>query len=138
MVTDRMSKHDIKMYIVLDRMIAETKTKHTGKKVHHGLTNEEVHHLRNAMRNLGRYTEEFGYKGWDFELVKAEYDDEVWKRFFPNEFFTKEEKREIEEDMWIHAKPSQYDCTGQRFTCFIDFYEVPNGTWIYHRIGYDY
>lgn len=136
MITDRMTKQDIKLYLVLDMALAKSKTEQTGKKHHHGLSNEDVHHLREAMRNLG-----IGKDGWGFDYVPLKgdgFDSETRKAFFPNEFYTAEEKREIEDEMWIHAMPSQYDCTGQAFTITIDFFEVPKGTWIYHRIGYDY
>lgn len=136
MVTNRMCKHDIECYIVLDRMIADTKSKHTGKKVKHGLSDKEVRNLRESMKNLGVYKDE-----WDFDLVREDsrnYDRTLWKKFFPNEFYTDDEKHEIREEMWIHAMPSQYDCTGQEFTSWIEFYEVPAGTWIYHRKDYDF
>lgn len=136
MITNRMSKHDIEMYLVLDRMIAKDRSEKTGKKCHHGLSDMDIHHLRMAMRNLGIGKDEWGF---DYVSLKGDgYDSETRKAFFPNEFYTDEEKREIEDEMWIHCPPSQYDCTGRPFTIIIYFFEVPNGTWIYHRIGYDY
>lgn len=131
--TDNMTKANIVNYIALDREIAEHLTRKEGKLHKHGLSDHDIRILRKAMQKLGRYQDEF-----EFDLVSADCDGATWKRFFPNEFFTKEEKREIEDEMWIHAIPSQYDCTGQCFTCSISFYEVPAGTWVYHTKGYDY
>ncbi len=133
--TDNMSKKDITCYIVLDREIADHLTRKEGRLVKHGLSDHDVRILRRAMRRLGRYQDE---NEFDYVQIKGEgYDSTTWKKFFPNEFFTKEEQKEIMDEMWIHALPSQYDCTGQEFTWAIYFFKVPNGTWIYHRKGYD-
>ena len=129
--SDYMTGKEISAYIEFDREIAQA----SGLK--HYLCGKDIRHIRNSLANLYNRTQEFGYDGWDFTLVHAEYDDELWKRFIPNEFFTPEEKREIEDDMWIHCPPSMYDCTGHRFTFSIRFFEVPAGTWIYHHISYD-
>lgn len=130
--SDHMTKKEIRTYILFDIEGAKMKGG-----LDHYLSNKDIRHIRNSLRNLGRPHEEFC--GWKFDLVGSSHIDvEIWKRFFPNQFFTDEEKKEIEDEMWQHCTPSQYDCTGQRFTHFINFFEVPNGTWIYHRLGYDY
>ncbi len=128
--SNHMTKEDIRHYILFDRELAKIKG------LAHYLSNNDIRYIRNSLKNLGLPHEEFG--GWKFDLVSAGLDNETWKCFFPNRFFTAEEQREIEEEMWQHCTPSQYDCTGQRFTHFIGFFKVPNGTWIYHRLGYDY
>ena len=74
----------------------------------------------------------------DYNFVKAfgDYDSYTMKCFIPS-FFSDSEKEEICEQIKIPFFYSPYDCTGQRFTAGVDFYEVSGGTWIYHRIGVD-
>lgn len=38
---------------------------------------------------------------------------------------------------WYNPYDDGRDCTGVKFTVWMDRYEVPNGTWVYHRIGID-
>lgn len=64
--------------------------------------------------------------------------DSYWQKvFFPGEQWTEEEKREFVEDNWVHATPSQYDCTGQVFTWAIDVFNVPGGVVAYLRYALD-
>ena len=64
--------------------------------------------------------------------------DWFWQKvFFTGEHWTEEEKKEFIEDAWIHAKPSQYDCTGQVFTWAIDVFNVPSGVVAYIRNAID-
>lgn len=135
--SNHMTKNDIRAYILLDRELTQMKRDITGNtKLKHHFDRDDIRHIRNSLKNLGVIHEDFGYN-LSFDLVHAEMDNETWKCFVP-EHLSDEDKRELEDGMWIHCRPSQYDCTGQRFTHFIDFYEVPAGTWIYHRLGYDY
>ena len=57
------------------------------------------------------------------------------KQFVPYHL-TEEEKEVFREENEIRIF-SPYDCTGKIFTVWIDFYEIPKGTWIYHCKGID-
>ena len=73
------------------------------------------------------------------EIVNGGGDfDTMWmKVFFSGEHWTEEEKQEFIDENWIHAMPSQYDCTGQVFTWAIDVFNVPSGVVAYIRNAID-
>lgn len=51
--------------------------------------------------------------------------------------YTDEELDEIRKDMWLWVS-SQYDCSGQHFTMWLEFHRNPSGLISYiHRIGID-
>ena len=64
------------------------------------------------------------------------YDSMILKTFIPHHF-TVEDKYVFSDRYSYYYSPSPYDCTGQRFTISMDFYEVPEGTWVYHHVGID-
>lgn len=67
--------------------------------------------------------------------------DDWWTKEWFEKPFTKEEKEEYIKDHWIHATPSQYDCTGQIFTIRICVFNVKvNGVergLVYHFMAID-
>lgn len=73
---------------------------------------------------------------YNFVWAFGEYDSYALKCFCSC-FFSDTEKGEIYEQIKIPFFYSPYDCTGQKFTADVNFYEVHNGTWIYHFIGVD-
>lgn len=126
------SRENIRNTYLLDRLIAEMR-RGRGEKCKHGLTDDKLRELRQAVKEYSLEWED----EWGFKLVSSDYEDTLWKLFVPGEHFTEEEKKETREEMWIHCMPSQYDCTGQIFTQWIDFFDVPGGTWVYHKKGMD-
>ena len=56
----------------------------------------------------------------------------------PEYLETKDDAREyFDEEEWIHAYPSMYDCTGQRFTNWAKIFQR-RGRWMaYHRVSFD-
>lgn len=69
-------------------------------------------------------------------LVK--YDEDggyIEKRFLPYHL-TAEEQEDWYDSIEIRIN-SPWDCTGQRFTAWISFHEIPGGTWVYHCTGID-
>lgn len=95
---------------------------------------EEYRHKRNK-RNA-----EYGIdlrKPNDWTIVKG-YDTGgvLVKRFIPGEMEV-QGKRNFEEREWIEAPMLSYDCTGKPFSLWMEFFDVPGGTWVYHRIGLD-
>lgn len=67
--------------------------------------------------------------------------DNWWTKEWFEEPFTEKEKEDYIEDHWIHATPSQYDCTGQIFTVSIYVFNVKvNGVergLVYHFMAID-
>ena len=67
--------------------------------------------------------------------------DSWWTKEWFEEPFTEKEKEDYIEDHWIHATPSQYDCTGQTFTVSIYVFNVKvNGVergLVYHFLAID-
>lgn len=59
------------------------------------------------------------------------------KRFYDIRL-TDEDKADIENDIRIERPYSAYDCTGNAFTSWISFFDVPGGTWCYHSIAFDF
>lgn len=133
------NKHDLACAIVMDRLLAKTKRDH-GVPCKHGLSDDEIRHMRQYMHRNTDFDTRSQAVSDDFRFVTCDtkYGCDVTTKCFKSEKYTAKEKREIEEDLWIHAMPSQYDCTGQEFTTRIKFFEVPNGTWIYHFTSFDY
>lgn len=122
----RRDKESLRTAYLLDRLLGKQKN------TKHGLYGEDIHRMREIANELGNREDEFGLK-----LVSCDYDWSLWKIFVPGDYFTEEEEKETRDEMWIHAYPSQYDCTGQDFTLWIKFFKVPGGTWVYHRVGRD-
>ena len=127
----RHSKSDLAFAYSMDRELAELKREY-GIKCKHGLSDDDIRKMRRVAQELGRYKDE---NGFDFVTARDSGDSSLWKTF-TEEKFTDEEKRELMDEWWIHIY-SPYDCTGKEFTQWIGFFEVPNGTWIYHRKGID-
>ena len=42
-----------------------------------------------------------------------------------------------DDQIWIEARPSMYDCTGQHFSRWYSIFRTPRGWRIYHSIGID-
>ena len=73
-----------------------------------------------------------------FEEIEENYiggwckdEDYHAKYFFPDEHWTKEDKREFRKAFWIGCQMTPYDCTGAVFTIAIDIFDVPKGTLVY-------
>lgn len=73
------------------------------------------------------------------EIVASggDWDDYWYKVFFTNENWTEEDKKEFVDENWVYCTPSQYDCTGQRFTWAINCFNVPKGVVCYIREALD-
>ena len=74
--------------------------------------------------------------GYNFVKAFGDYESYTLKCFVPC-FFSDSEKEEVRDQIEIPFYNSPYDCTGQKFTAGIDFFNVPGGTWIYHHVGID-
>ena len=73
-----------------------------------------------------RIVKDNGFDGYISLVTLSEYvqDEESAKEYF-------------EEELRLVCYPSQYDCTGQAFTCWYKLFER-NGRWMaYHCVGYD-
>lgn len=93
---------------------------------------EQYRHKINATRAKYRTKDESS----PWALIK--YDEDggyIEKRFLPYHL-TAEEREEWYDSIEIRIN-SPWDCTGQRFTAWISFHEIPGGTWIYHCTGID-
>jgi len=76
-------------------------------------------------------------KDHEWRLVKEYGIDGYLIKRFVSGHMTAAEKARFEEDNWVHAPATAYDCTGKPFTSWISFHEVPEGTWVYHMISFD-
>ena len=93
---------------------------------------EEYRHKVNATRAKYRTQDESS----PWTMVK--YDEDggyIEKRFLPYHLTT-EEREEWYDSIAIRIN-LPWDCTGQRFTAWISFHEIPGGTWVYHCTGID-
>lgn len=90
------------------------------------------------MLSLIRKRKSAPYKSaWNFVCFDGEGIDAIlYEKMFVPYHLTEEEKEAFREENEIRIF-SPYDCTGQIFTVWIDFYEIPQGTWIYHCKGID-
>ena len=135
-----MSKsRDIYMEIMIDKDIKNELVK---RNLYRGATREkmEKYIAKNKKRYRSSLKEENEKKylyGGEIVAGGGDYDSFWQKIFFKDDHWTEEEKQEFIEAAWIHAKPSQYDCTGQVFTWAIDVFNVPNGVVAYIRNALD-
>lgn len=126
-----MRDNEIRNYISIDREMAQFK-REQGIKCKHGISDDKIRMIRRAQKR-DYMLDEHG-----FTLVHGDIDREVYKRFYPKRWFTREEQECLEDDIWVHMRYQAYDCTGQRFTKYVQFFPMPHGTWVYHTLGYDY
>ena len=127
------------MEIMMDKTIKNELVK---RNQYRGATREKMEkHLAKAKKRYRSHLKEEAEKKYLYggEIVASGggYDSFWQKIFFKDDHWTEEEKQEFIEAAWIHAKPSQYDCTGQVFTWAIDVFNVPNGVVAYIRNALD-
>lgn len=96
-------------------------------------------HAENYRHKRNKKNAEYGIglRKEDNRILVKDYgiDGFLVKEFIPqNLSITDLAEIEDSETIEIH---SAYDCTGRPFTQWIQFFKVPGGYWMYHRISYD-
>ena len=120
---------------IYEELVDECFKRNLPDKAEYGM--EKIKEIKREIRNRNN-GKKYLYNNYG-EIVNCGGDyDSFWQKiFFPGERWTDEEKNEFIEENWIHAMPSQYDCTGQTFTWAIDVFNVPSGVVAYIRNAID-
>lgn len=95
-------------------------------------------HVINLKRDIRKYQKDHPYE----EFPKLVHDDGIdgyteLIRLPDGDYSIEELNEYVEEEIWIHARPSIYDCTGQAFTQRYKVCKRRGMNLCYHEIGFD-
>ena len=109
--------------------------------IYNEISNEygETDLLKTCIKDQKRKIRAYIHKPTDRRLIKDNgIDGYVEKILLPNTLRTKKDAVSyFEEEEYMTCIPSQYDCTGQRFTCWYRIAEQNGRFYAYHCVGAD-
>lgn len=80
---------------------------------------------------------EYNKRKNDVRIIGGDYDGYVELIEFPEWMDIKDAKQCFSEFHELHAYPSQFDCTGQKFTTGAKFFIRRDRVYCYHSVGVD-
>lgn len=90
------------------------------------------------LKELKQKAREYTHKKSDRRIINFDYDGYLELIELPEEIKSKENAMDyFEEWECIHYRPSQYDCTGQKFIEWFKVFKRRNRWMAYHRVGID-
>ena len=100
---------------------------------------EDIRKTEDWLKEIKRETRAYVNKPKrDVRVIQREFDCWVELYALPEYLTTLEDAAEyFDEYEWIHAEPSQYDCTGQVFTSWRHIFPRNGRFYVYHCLAVD-